>query len=176
MAMAIAAAIVTEVSEKTRDSKHVPTEIVQIVVEDLNARMKAKQKGFENKSQIGKTVGVAQPSVSAWFGKDPGMSWATLDAIEARTGKDYAGRRKLPADEQEWAMRWRALVELARDARYDMGLAFTAVSTEALDRSIEAPTWNSLYKSVKGALDERVPKLAQPPDIPRGKGLPKKRG
>lgn len=169
----IAVPIGSEVADKTGQTKQVPPEVVRRVVADLRQLMDSKAQGFETVTAIGRTLGVAQPSVTAWFGPDAGLSWTTLDKIEDKLEKDYAGRGRSSPDARERSNKWRALERLSKDG-YDVAKAFVAVNEQQFDRSRKDIGWDDYYDGAKTTLDGGGEPVA-PKDIPKPKGTPKPR-
>jgi hypothetical protein len=154
---------------KSAKSKQVPAAIIPAIVADLRELLETEFKG--NKTALGKAFGVQQGSASAWFSEKPGFSWETLDAIEARTKKDYANRRVEERARAEAAMKWRAFEVLRHDGRYDLAKAFDAVENQKHDLSSGDLTWRHYLEGAKTELDGKAPRV-EPADIPLPPGPP----
>lgn len=168
-------AILREVPETTQEDGdgEIPRAVSDRIIADVRSLIAAKARGFENKTKAGDTLGVSQPSVSAWLSGKARVSYKTARIAEQKIGKDYLGDPQDTPETREWGMKWKALSLLVRDG-FDVRRAFVAVDQQKHDRTHANVSWGDYYESAKTDLageqsaeaDIPLPPGPPPPRLP----------
>ena len=172
MRRGIAAAMLLDVAEKSKQSPDLDPLVSEQIIRAIEAKRDAGHKDWKGPAAIARLFEVAQPSVTAWFQKRR-ISQKNGEKADELLGTNFTGKAKGSPEAYEWGMRWRALQQLLSDG-FPLPVAFTAITDEQFDRSQGSLGWGDMYASAKAALENKGDGI-DPPDIPRGKGLPKKR-
>jgi hypothetical protein len=154
---------VPETTKEEGDGE-IPREVSDRIIADVRSRIDAKAAGFENITRAGKTLGVSQPSVTAWLAGKSRVSYKVARQAEEALGKNYLGDPRDTEETREWGMKWRALDRLRRD-KYDLAESFRAVDEQKFDRDRGPVGWGDYYDGAKTDLDAAAPRV-QESDIP----------
>jgi hypothetical protein len=167
-------AILPEVPETTQEEGdgEIPRSVSDRIIADVRSLIAAKARGFENRTKAGKTLGVSQPSVSAWLRGKARVSYKIARVAEQKIGKDYLGEPQDTPETREWGMKWKALSLLVRDG-FDVRRSFVAVEQQKHDRTHVNVSWGDYYESAKAGLageqsaEADIPLPPGPPPPPR---------
>ena len=145
----------------------IPQDVSDRIIADVRSLIASKAPGFENRTRAGGTLGVSQPSVTAWLAGKSRVSYKVARVAEQKLGKDYLGDPQDTNETREWGMKWKAFSMLVRDG-FDARSSYAAVDQQRHDRSRGNVSWGDIYEGAK--LDiEQAPEVSEG-DIPQAKG------
>jgi hypothetical protein len=158
---------VSETTKKGGDGE-IPREVSDRIIADVRSLIESKAKGFENNTRAGKTLGVSQPSVTAWLAGRARVSYKVARVAEEKLGKDYLGDPQDTPETRAWGMKWKALSLLVRDG-FDPRESYVAVDQQRHDHTHVNVSWGDYYEGAKSDLAASAPQV-QEADIPRPAG------
>lgn len=136
---------------KAIENGELPRELAERIVKDMLRLQEEGREGFENPSQLARTLGVKQPSARAWIVGRAQPSYEIAKRFSAKSGIVYP---ELTGGDEEAGKKWTALAELIHGDHFDAREAFTAVESAEFDRTGKTPTWGDYYQNAKRALRE----------------------
>lgn len=145
----------------------IPQDVSDRIIADVRSLIASKAPGFENRTRAGETLGVKQPSVTAWLAGKSRVSYKVARVAEQKLGKDYLGDPQDTTETREWGMKWKAFSMLVRDG-FDARTSYAAVDQQQHDRSRGNVSWGDIYEGAKLRV-EQAPEVSEA-DIPPAKG------